>query len=341
MDMTFTPAAFAAGLRSTLAHGCRTRLRRYARLIPFRPPPIWKGQILAILCVMAGTGLRFALEPVAHGRIPVVIFYPFVLIASIWGGALSGLTSLVLGASVANAVWMPKGDNTVTLTAFSMVCLFGLLVARLMCAMVSLHAEEEERAMVLAHEVNHRANNLLGVVQAISAQTARNAQSVADHQALFEGRLTALAGAQQLISRASDTSADLRSLLLHIVQPFGADRFVIDGPAVALPHYLTTYCALLLHELSTNATKYGSLSAPQGKVTIRWEQDADGIRLEWREQGGPPVAAPSRSGFGSRLLKAAFAPQFGVARIAFEPEGVRCTVSLRLAKGRRATAIMA
>jgi two-component sensor histidine kinase len=87
---------------------------------------------------------------------------------------------------------------------------------------------------------------------------------------------------------------------------------------------------LLLHELSTNATKYGSLSVPRGMVAIRWEAEQNRVRLEWRELNGPPVAAPVRRGFGSRLLKTAFPAECGDASIAFDPDGVRCTVQFAL-----------
>jgi len=311
----------------------RGLLRRSARQLPYRSPPFWRGQLVAVFCVAAGTGIRLTLQPIVHDHIPVVVFYPFVLIASIWGGTLAGLSALLLAAFVADYFWLtPIGsfrldsDSVIAMTAFCIICLFVIFVARLFRALVELHVEGEERAALLAHEIKHRANNLFGVVQAISAQTARNATSVADHQTAFMARLTALARAQQVVSEDLDGPPDLRAFLLHVLEPFEAARFVIDGPAVAVPRYLGTSCALLLHELCTNATKYGALSVADGVVSITWGMAGNRVRLIWRELHGPPVVAPTRTGFGTRLLKTAFPAEYGEAVITFEPDGVRCTI---------------
>jgi two-component sensor histidine kinase len=308
-------------------------LRRFAEQLPYRTPPFWQGQLIALISTAAGAGLRFILDPVAHGHISIIVFYPFVLIASIWGGTLAGITALALGAGTASYFWLPAGDNVITLTAFTIICLFGVFMAHLFRALVQLHVDAEARAKLLTRELNHRANNLLGIVQSISAQTARNAASIQEHQILFTQRLTALARAEQLVSERGDAPPDVETFLKRVLEPFGAERFVVDGPASTAPHQIGPSCALLLHELSTNATKYGALSVPDGKVLIRWEQDAqtNQVRLDWRELDGPPVAPPARSGFGSRLLKSAFPPEQGAASVVFDPDGVKCTLYYSLA----------
>jgi len=299
-----------------------------ASRIPVRPPPFWQGQLIAIGCTAGGAGLRIVLTPVAHNHIPVVIFYPFVLIASIWGGAAAGIMVWVLGTIVAINLWLPVEGREITLTAFSLVCLFGVLLASLLRAVVELHAEGEARAVLLAHELKHRGANLLMVVQAISAQSARNAKTMSEYQSTFEPRLAALARAQQIVSETPDAPPDLGVLVRHLIAPFGSDRFAIRGPECLLPRETATPLALLLHELGTNATKYGALSAPGGSVSIEWDCEVGGIRLEWRELGGPPVSKPSRAGFGSRLFKQAFSPEHGSASIHYEPDGLRCTAHL-------------
>jgi two-component sensor histidine kinase len=315
------------------ARDTRTLLRRLARWAPSRPPMFWRGQAVAVICVAAGTALRSLLDPLVHEYIPVVVFYPFVLVASVWGGSLAGLSALVLSAAVADYLWLPplgsfaiNASSAITLTAFVVVCLFGIFVASLLRALVEVHAEGEQRAILLAHEMKHRAGNLLGVVIAISGQTARGAASVAEHQALFTARLTALARAQQLGSDEAEAAPELREFLRQVVEPFGADRFVLEGPAVSAPVQLGPSFALLLPVLSTNAVKYGALSGPRGTVAIKWETREKFVRLDWREIDGPPVARPARAGFGSRLLKTAFPSEYGQATMSFDPDGVRCTV---------------
>jgi two-component sensor histidine kinase len=139
-----------------------------------------------------------------------------------------------------------------------------------------------------------------------------------------------LGRAQQLVSDTPGESPDLRTFVLSIIEPFGPERCLLDGPTSSAPQHLGQSCALLLHELSTNATKYGALSAPDGKVEIKWRAEGDGVRLEWREMKGPPVVTPTRSGFGSRLLRTAFPPEYGKASLVFDPAGVQCTVHLAL-----------
>jgi two-component sensor histidine kinase len=294
------------------------------------------GQLIAVVCAAAGAGLRFSVEPLIHGGIPVVLFYPFVLIASVWGGTFAGITTLILAAGIADYFWLPPAGfsltkaSAVTLVAFSVACGFVIMMAGVFRALVDVHREAEARATLLAHEMKHRASNLFGVVQAIAAQTIRQSSSLDEFKSVFEARLMALARAQRLIAENPNQSTDLHALLQSVVEPFGADRFVIDGPKMAVPSYLGTSCALLLHELSTNAMKYGALSAPNGKVVINWQAGSKRVRLNWLEQGGPPVVEPNRLGFGSRLLKTAFPPEYGKAVIAYNPDGVHCSVTFDL-----------
>jgi two-component sensor histidine kinase len=308
---------------------------RCARALPYAGQGFWAGQLIALVSVAAAAGVRGAVDPLIRGHIPVLTFFPFVLVASIWGGTWSGLSAILLSALIADVFWVARDGRGVTLIAFVLVCLFGLVLARLLCAMVELHAEQEQRAKILAHEVKHRANNLLAVVQGVSAQTARTAKSVKEYQAALDGRVSALAAAQHLLTSEGAAVNGLQNLLAHIVAPFGRERFLLDGPLVPVPDELGTSFALLLHELSTNAMKYGALSAPDGQVIIRWERDGEDLRLTWREQGGPSVTAPARTGFGTRLLKSLFASSQGQAALEFYPDGVQCQVRLKFAQGRR------
>jgi two-component sensor histidine kinase len=168
------------------------------------------------------------------------------------------------------------------------------------------------------------------VAQAISAQTARNASTVAEHQLRFSARLAALSRAQRLVAENPESPPGLRELLIQAIEPFGIERFLIDGPAIPAPAFFETSCALLIHELSTNALKYGALSVPDGRVTIRSQTKGNAVRLDRREFAGPPVIAPARAGFGSRLLEAAFPSEYGNATIAFDPDGVHCAIRFAL-----------
>jgi hypothetical protein len=185
-----------------------------------------------------------------------------VLAAAVWGGSVPALSTVLIAAIVSNYFWLPpegsfKFDTEVAipLVAFSLFCGFAILMIALFRILLEAHVEGEQRAVLLAHEMKHRSSNLLGMVQAISAQTARNASSFAEYQCLFTSRLAALAQAQQLFAENPGSPPDLRQFLQSIIEPFDAARFRIVGPDVTVPPYLGTCCALLFHELATNATK--------------------------------------------------------------------------------------
>ncbi len=190
---------------------------------------------------------------------------------------------------------------------------------------------EAQRELLLA-ELNHRVKNTLAVVQAIAHQTFRDGDGAATARAAFEGRLVALAAAHNLLTQANWQSASLHQLAADAVQALGANRHrvAIEGPRVLLSPKPALSIALALHELCTNAVKYGSLSNASGTVAVGWVwQDGEPprLRLEWREEGGPPVVPPKRRGFGSRLVERSLAHDLeGEVALAFRPEGVLCTI---------------
>jgi PAS domain S-box-containing protein len=196
-------------------------------------------------------------------------------------------------------------------------------------------AEAHLRLMV--NELNHRVKNSLAIVQAIAAQTLRRGE-VADHiREAFTDRLLALSRAHDVLTDERWTGANLHDLARQAAMPYGADgadpngQFVIRGPAINLSPQSAIAIALAFHELATNAAKYGALSVPGGQVWIEWtsssERNEIHLHLTWTEVGGPPVVAPTTTGFGARLLKKGLAAELhGEVKIAFPPTGVICTI---------------
>lgn len=306
--------------------GGRGFWRAIARQVPYLPPAPGKSIAIGLGLAGLGFGLRLALTPLVGNALPVILFYPFVMIASIWGGTVAGLLVMGLCGAGAGLLWLSASTNTTTLIAYCAACLSVIVMARLFRALVEIHVEDEERAKLLAHEMAHRAGNLLGVVQAISSQTARSSATLAEHQAQFGARLNALARTQRLLAGQAGAGAELKDFITEVVLPFDATRFLLDGPPVSVPAALATSCALLLHELSTNALKYGALSGDSGVVRISWQRSGGRVQLHWQEEGGPPVAPPTRQGFGTRLFKTAFPSSQGSAQLDFAPGGVRCNI---------------
>ncbi len=198
----------------------------------------------------------------------------------------------------------------------------------------------EQRQKLLMDELNHRVKNTLATVQSLASQTARGAHTPAAFRERFEGRLIALSKAHDQLTSHHWESADLRELLSGSLAPYagvGPERVVLRGEDVVLRPRAVLTLAMAVHELTTNAAKYGALSVPGGRIEIHWQpiRDADDrpvLRIEWQEQGGPSVVVPEQRSFGSKLIEGSIAAELGgTARLAFEPTGLRCEIVIPLA----------
>ncbi len=187
----------------------------------------------------------------------------------------------------------------------------------------------EDHRQLLLNELNHRVKNTLATVQSIAAQSFRRDIRNEGYQ-WFEGRLIALSKAHDVLSRENWQAAELRELIVQAVAPFQSPerhRFLLDGPALRLRPKHALALAMALHELCTNAAKYGALSRDGGQVRIHWQlagdEEGQCLQLRWEEAGGPVVAAPQRKGFGSRLLERGLAGELDArVRLAFLKAGV-------------------
>jgi two-component sensor histidine kinase len=174
-------------------------------------------------------------------------------------------------------------------------------------------AEEAESARVfLSRELSHRVKNTLSVVQAIARQTFAK---LVPPQAIetYSIRVRALAGAYDTLLAEEHESADIKDVIERAVTPHhepGDNRFHLDGPMIALPSKAVVALSLVLHELATNAVKYGALSTLTGHVELTWHQADGRVHLGWIEKGGPPVSKPEREGFGTKVVSRAFAAEF-------------------------------
>lgn len=198
-------------------------------------------------------------------------------------------------------------------------------------------AQKEERLRLVAAEMNHRINNTLATVQAIVRQTLRNARVPAAVGEVIGGRLVALRDAHALLTQRDWQSSELHEIIDSAIQPHRDDagRFHMHGPKVELEPTASVAVSMAMHELCTNAVKYGALSTPAGQVEIGWEvESADGGRhllLRWQERNGPPVQAPDHKGFGSILIKDALAAELnGTVELSYDVPGVVCLIRAAL-----------
>jgi PAS domain S-box-containing protein len=189
----------------------------------------------------------------------------------------------------------------------------------------------DERRELLIHELNHRVKNTLALVQALAQQSFRPDADAADAPANFEGRLRTLAAAHDLLTREQWEGVTLAELVRAATIPLGAERIRADGGAMTVTPKAAVALAMAIHELGTNAIKYGALSNATGYITLTWKAEPDAFVLEWIEHGGPPVAAPERRGFGVRMIERVLASDIGGSvKLDFAEQGLQCRIQAPL-----------
>jgi two-component sensor histidine kinase len=195
----------------------------------------------------------------------------------------------------------------------------------------------EEQQTLLVAELAHRVRNTLAIVRSIASQTVRHSQDLEQFEASFDGRLQALAQAHTLLITARWERTDLRTLLAHQLNVYAvhSGAFSFSGPHVTVSPKAAVTLGLVIHELAANATKYGSLSVPDGHVDVHWRvesgADSENVQLLWSETGGPQVSPPPHQGFGSKLITFSIAHEFGGnADISYASEGVQWRLTLPL-----------
>ena len=188
--------------------------------------------------------------------------------------------------------------------------------------------EAEQQQRLLLNELSHRVKNTLATIQAISMQTLKSASDLPSAQQTLDQRIVAMARAHDLLTSRSWTAADMREVVERALGAFSPKQIQISGGEVDLSPRQALALTLALHELATNATKYGALSTDEGRVDVQW-QTADGrLQFEWQESGGPLVIPPSRKGFGSRLLERLLVRDLGgEILLSYDREGLRFTIS--------------
>jgi PAS domain S-box-containing protein len=202
---------------------------------------------------------------------------------------------------------------------------------------ITARRDADEHQKVLIRELHHRVKNILATVQAIASATGRSANTFAEFRDDFSDRLVSLGRTHSLLTREAWAGADLHEILKSELEPYleGANRITIEGPFVEIPRDIVISVGMAVHELTTNAVKYGALSVPEGRVHVSIETDGAPVEptltMIWTESGGPEVKAPTRRGFGSLLLNRLLASQLGGdLAIDYRPAGIVARVQIVL-----------
>jgi two-component sensor histidine kinase len=186
---------------------------------------------------------------------------------------------------------------------------------------------------VLVAELDHRVKNVLATVSAIVTQTQDANSSLADFVAALDCRIKSLARTHELLSESNWRGVSLAEIAQREFAPYVADNIEVSGPRVTLKAEATQAVAMVLHELTTNAAKYGAFSDRSGRVLLRWRRLRNGARgrlaIEWQEINGPPVPARSQSGYGTSIIRELVPFELGgAAELVFAPDGVKCRLEI-------------
>lgn len=294
-----------------------------------------RSQALQAALMAAGLAAALALRLFLASEtnlVPFATFLPVLLLSAVFLDAVWAVLAAVLALVLVNNVlvnhtWSAAGTVPVKLLLVYLVTIT-IIVGTGQLLRLILRENEAHLAQTEAFnaELQHRTKNMLQMIRALVARGVH----AADPQAYYEnlgGRIDALAEANALLRYGASESCDMGELVKTALAPFDRRRFVIDGLPVPVSREATTPLVMALHELCTNATKYGALSVDGGLVTLSWQAERGGpVRLSWVESGGPPVEPPQRRGLGSRLLTA----QAGVrdVQLDWRPAGLRCYIEL-------------
>jgi two-component sensor histidine kinase len=303
------------------------------RAIAARKSPAFQLSVV-LGAVAIAAGARWFADGGAHGA-PFVTFLPVVVLAAIfleWPYAvLAAIASVatVLGL-FANYAQLQGSFLSYSLWgAFAFIATFMIVVGHILRrAFLELDAQSEKIRSFNA-ELQHRTKNTLQIVRALASRASRTTDPVEFYQTLA-GRLDAMAKANELLGSGTVEACEVAELVKAAMQPFPAWAIQAKGPACAIAGEPAMQLTMALHELGTNAMKYGSLSADGGRVVISWTRADGAVSLLWEEQGGPPVSPPTKAGLGSRILSPG--GPLRTVELDYRPEGVVCRMTVDTAQ---------
>lgn len=306
----------------------------FARRAIVRPKPGWLQLVIALAIVAAGAISRYLVDQGAYG-VPFATFLPFVVLAAIlldWpfallAASLGGIAGI--GFMTGSSIDLPTSLKATSVIAYSLTIVFLIGFAQLLRQTVIELDRQREQADLLNRELQHRAGNSLQIIKALAAQAAKHSDPAEFYQTL-SGRLDALAKANALLGTSRQSTCDMTELVDRVLKPFPQDSFVMRGEPCQIDGDSGLWLTLALHEMATNALKYGALSQEGGSIELVWRCHPDqGVgSLAWRERGGPEVQPPKRFGLGSRILS----PNRALRKVdlRYPADGFECDIRFNL-----------
>jgi two-component sensor histidine kinase len=291
--------------------------------------------LIAVAAVLAATALR-ALTGFAGEDLRLAAYCPAVLAAGLVAGPPAAILVVILSGLSAAFVFLPPYFAWVEVVHESAFVVYGMAAGLIIlfahwCRLVIARAKEQQKAYeTVARELAHRSRNSAAVIQAIVQKSLEDQPEVAIK---ILGRVRAAQSSNEVLIRHSSQTAYLHALLGDELMPYGEARVSISGPSIKLTADQSRHLIMLFHELATNAAKYGALSGSAGKLDVIWKVDKGAVTLRWNEQGGPAVAPPERTGFGSTLIRQCLRALGGTFECDYAPQGLSCVLGFPLEKG--------
>ena len=292
---------------------------------------------IALICLGAATALRF-MGNWTNSDFLFATYLPGILAAGLLAGIPAAVGVTIASAFIIRLFFVPSylhpgTQNYGEFTDFVMYLLSAALTISFAhyCRVVlkQLHKRNLVNE-ILAKELQHRSKNVCAVIDVILRKSLANDPERA--KKVF-GRIKAMMYANELLTVSQTRLLTLKQLLLQAFAPYGDDRLQAFGPEILVEPDTARHLILLVHELVTNAVKYGSLSRLSGRVSVIWQGDGDTIVLNWKESGGPRIESPKREGFGSQLMAACVKALSGGMQQDFAPDGLACSVSFKTRSG--------
>ncbi len=301
-----------------------------------RPAPgSLEAYIYATALVIIAGAARWALGYITQDLQAFTTFYPAVLVATLVGGAGPGIVAALLGGLVCWWEFLPPFTELLPLTSADMINLLTFYVASAIIVWATDHyrrlterlRNEEAFRKLAVDELAHRLKNKVATIQSIVSFRLREYPEMRDDIA---SSLAALMATDDMITATQGQGAPLRAILSAEFAPYDMARISTVGPDCLLSPKLALTMALLVHELATNAAKYGALSVSTGTLSVDWSLSDRRLTIAWRESGGPPVSPPGHAGFGTRLFQRALEQFDGKVEADFVPSGLVCKLSVVL-----------
>lgn len=338
------PVNARAGKPARYAFAALLRRQLSGVLTPSLNAGMARSVLFALMFLAMAVLLRLFLDTLVPGRVPFITFFPSVMLTAFYCNVPVTVAALLVSAGI-GTLWLdvPIGDSppSFRVLGFVLFTLFGGANAGIVIYLKDVMARLRERDRQLAlinQELKHRMRNLFAVTSSICSRTAKYSTSIAETVSGIQGRIAAVASAQDLLGVGGEKTSDLRALVDAVVRPLAPSpsRLSIEGPDTHVSESDTLQFALVLHELSTNALKYGAWRGDTGTVSIRWEHSRSDLTFAWLENVRLTAPPPTRSGFGSDLIKRAF--MGGSVEYNLGVDGLTCRIKIPLPASSQAAA---